>query len=210
MLVLDIAGEVLGFKINDNNLIKKYSRFISKKYPSEIIDVRNYKNLKCIRFDNFLRKYLVLKGMEKGFLLVHSSAVIYKKRGYLFCGRTGTGKSRLRRFFKDGFSDELNIVRERFLYPSPFYSEVEPTIFRRIEIFKICFLKTGKKNSIFQLGDGEFFKEFLKNIFLPFRTERFDVIFKIWDNIKDIGAFRVELIRGFNKEELIELLEGSS
>jgi len=203
MFSLEIAGGIFGFELKKCSFFRdRYKSFLSKRIPSDIIRIPEYRNLREIRTDNFLRRYFVSTGLKKGFLFLHSSAILFKGKGLLFIG-----KSRIRKIFKRGYSDELNIINGKFIYPSPFYSERKSNIFEKKKIFKVFFLKRGKENIVISLREKEYFKMFLKNVFLPIKTDRFDVIFKIWDNIKNVPAYMLGLKNGFKKGDLIELLE---
>ena len=80
--------------------------------------------------DTFLRIVYSLALVEAGGLIVHAASLVRRRRAFLFCGRSGAGKTTLARLSHDAtlLSDELSIVRltERGVdcHGTPFWGEL--------------------------------------------------------------------------------------
>jgi len=80
--------------------------------------------------DTFLRIVYSLALVDAGGLIVHAASLVRRDRAFLFCGRSGAGKTTLARLSRDAtlLSDELSIVRvtERGVHchGTPFWGEL--------------------------------------------------------------------------------------
>ena len=63
--------------------------------------------------DSFLRILYSLALVEAGGLIVHAASLVRRNRAFLFCGRSGAGKTTVARLSRDAtlLTDELSIVR---------------------------------------------------------------------------------------------------
>lgn len=70
--------------------------------------------------ENFLRALYAWLGVEHGSLLLHSSGVVHKGRGYVFFGASGSGKTTITRLSVGDFilSDDLVMLRRQPGTPS--------------------------------------------------------------------------------------------
>jgi len=82
-------------------------------------------------FDSFLRIcYSLILVQESGFLL-HAASVVRDGQGYVFMGRSGSGKSTIAAYSSQYLvlSDEISLVRKigshYFIYSTPFWGEQE-------------------------------------------------------------------------------------
>jgi hypothetical protein len=80
--------------------------------------------------DTFLRIVYSLALVDAGGLIVHAASLMRRGRAFLFCGRSGAGKTTLARLSRDAtlLSDELSIVRitDRGIHchGTPFWGEL--------------------------------------------------------------------------------------
>jgi len=67
--------------------------------------MKKRKDICLIKFENFLRKKIAREGFKKGYFLLHSGAIVYKRKPFLFIGKSGTRKSIILKFCDIRYSD---------------------------------------------------------------------------------------------------------
>lgn len=133
-------------------------------------------------FDSFLRTlYSYLLIQNNGFL-IHSAGAVINGKGYLFIGKSGSGKSTICKILQKSevrcqkseikiLTDELMPVRimngKAKIYPSPFWGELRQGRGDRvegIELEKIFFLKKSNVNKIEKITNARCYKKMLRCI----------------------------------------------
>lgn len=91
-------------------------------------------------------------------IMLHSSALEYKGRAYLFSGPSGVGKSTHVRLWQESFEDVSVINDDKpalrlidgvwYAYGTPWSGKHGININKRVPLGGICFIERGNKNSI--------------------------------------------------------------
>ncbi|MFQ3675260.1 MAG: hypothetical protein SNJ64_01800 [Endomicrobiia bacterium] len=169
-------------------------------------------------FDSMLRIIFGAVLFNKNGLLLHSSGVVYRNKGFLFVGESGKGKSTL---IKNSFSEKIKILSDElvpviyikknfFTYKSPFWGEIQPenkikqvvVKDKMFEIKSIFILNRHTKNCVIKkitLDDS--IKKILRNNLCLFKysllvDKILSTVFKVVSKIK---IFRLD----FNKQFVI-------
>jgi len=99
------------------------------------------------------------KLIDMGGLLLHSSAVEYKGKAYLFSAPSGTGKSTHTGMWLKAFGDEARIINDdkpairvidgvAYAYGTPWSGKTDLNINTKVPIGGICFIERAQENSI--------------------------------------------------------------
>lgn len=112
----------------------------------------------CYPMDGLILYYLAALN---GDIFIHGSAVEYQGRGYLFSGRSGTGKTTIARLFRDGgariIHDDRLIIRRMpdgtyFIYNTPVYENEES---RSCRLNALYLIEHGIENNSVNQGYSE-------------------------------------------------------
>jgi len=106
-----------------------------------------------------------------GFYL-HSSAVVYEGKAYLFSGRSGEGKSTHTRLWQDTFGGDTRVINDDkpalryidgvwYAYGTPWCGKDGININEKAPLAGICFLKQAPHNRIRQLTPAEAMQKIL-------------------------------------------------
>lgn len=124
-----------------------------------------------ISIDSFIRIAYSLALLEVRGLMLHAASLIRGGRAYLFCGRSGSGKSTITRLSPDAtpFSDDLSIVRvaERRArcYRTPFRAELARAGEDRAAPLRgIYFLYHGSRHAVEAIRPGQSLERLLPNV----------------------------------------------
>ena len=101
-----------------------------------------------------------------GGMMLHSSAVEYEGRAYLFSGPSGMGKSTHARLWREAFGEGARIFNddkpalrrfdgEWFAYGTPWCGKDGINENKKVPLAGICFLRRGKENAIRRLTAAE-------------------------------------------------------
>lgn len=112
---------------------------------------------------------------EKG-LLVHACGLGINKKGYLFMGRSGQGKTTIAMLAKKigakVLSDDriiMRLLKDRVrIFGTPWHGDFMETENDSFILEKIFILEQGRKNKITSLGNLNGISEIIKHSFLPF------------------------------------------
>ena len=127
-----------------------------------------------------------------GFLL-HSSAVVYKEKAYLFSAPSGTGKSThtqlwLKRF--DGayiLNDDKPAIKIQkngfFAFGTPFSGKTDLNINKCVPLGGICFIERSDKNYIEKIPSDEALFRLLNQTVRPYGQNKMDILLKILDKL---------------------------
>lgn len=127
-----------------------------------------------------------------GFLL-HSSAVVYNEKAYLFSAPSGTGKSThtqlwLKRF--DGayiLNDDKPAIKIQkngfFAFGTPFSGKTDLNINKCVPLGGICFIERSDKNYIEKIPSDEALFRLLNQTVRPYGQNKMDILLKILDKL---------------------------
>lgn len=139
--------------------------------------------LKCtnyVNLSNFLRIIYSLILLEESGFLIHASSLIKSRKGYLFPGKSGAGKTTITRISPDAIllTDEVSLVKqvdgEYKLFGTPFWGELAisgENIFTNVDT--IYYPKKDKKNFLKDLSHIESLKMLLPNVLSYTNDEKF-------------------------------------
>ncbi len=152
-------------------------------------------------------------------IMLHSSAVVYEDKAYLFTAKSGTGKSThtqlwLKHFGEDKayiLNDDKPAVRRidgrYYACGTPFSGKVDMSRNKQVPLQAICVIKRGTENSISKLGVDEALYAILNQTIRPYSesgmTELLDIIEGI---VKEIPVY--ELYCNISEEAVITAYEG--
>ncbi len=129
--------------------------------------------------------------------LIHSSGVIYKDKGFLFVGASGSGKSTVAALSNDYhvLNDEICLISyindKAFLHSTPFNGFFRDKKAGSTELLAILFLEHGKAHKIVDIKKSDAVKIFAKEIVPPIAlnelltSEIFIDMIDIADNLYD-------------------------
>jgi len=126
-------------------------------------------------FEQFLFQvyYTLLKQNsknEKNNFLIHACAVSKEGNGYLFSGRSGSGKSTIAKLSSDYkvLNDELVIISKvnghYFVGSTPFRGDFKDNVNFTAPIIGLFLIKHGKKNMIRKISKMEFVTRFVNEV----------------------------------------------
>ncbi len=101
-----------------------------------------------------------------GGMMLHSSAVEYEGRAYLFSGPSGMGKSTHARLWREAFGEGVCVFNDDkpalrrfdgkwFAYGTPWCGKDGINQNKKVPLAGICFLRRGKENAIRRLSAAE-------------------------------------------------------
>lgn len=99
-------------------------------------------------------------------MMLHSSAVEYEGKAYLFSGPSGMGKSTHTRLWREAFGEGVTVFNddkpalrrfdgEWFAYGTPWCGKDGINANKKVPLAGICFLRRGRENSIRRLSAVE-------------------------------------------------------
>lgn len=157
---------------------------------------------KTIRiFEQFLFQvyYTLLKQNaknENNNFLIHACAVSKEGKGYLFSGRSGSGKSTIAKLSSDYevLNDELVIIRKvnghYFVGSTPFRGDFKENVNFTAPIISLFLIKHGKKNLITKISKLEFVTKFVNEVVYSdtlLSTEKKNTFLEMMDFCSDIA-----------------------
>ncbi|MFH1545427.1 MAG: hypothetical protein ABIE23_05095 [archaeon] len=112
--------------------------------------------------------------MDRKALLVHSSALSYKGKGFVFAGRAHQGKTTIANFFpRYALHDDINVIMDKkdkpVVYGFTFQKGVGRVKSRncRTVVRNVFFIRKAKKNDFIKLKKEEALVRLLYNLRLP-------------------------------------------
>lgn len=138
-------------------------------------------------------------------LYLHSSAVVYEGRAYLFSGVSGAGKSTHTRLWLDTFGGDTRVINDDkpalrcldgvwYAYGTPWCGKDGININEKAPLAGICFLKQAPHNRIRQLTPAEAMQKILgQTIFWQDSVQDLDTMLGLLDCLtKQIPVFELE------------------
>lgn len=110
-------------------------------------------------------------------MILHSSAVSYQNKAYLFSGPCGMGKSTHTRIWKETFGAEAQVFNDDkpalryidgkwYAYGTPWCGKDGINQNKKVPLAGICFLKQAQNNKIRRLSSQEAMKKILSQTYL--------------------------------------------
>lgn len=114
---------------------------------------------------------------QKYGILIHSCGFVYKKKGYIFIGSSGAGKSTMAKILDKNkgvhiLNDDRIIVRKRhgrfYAYGTPWHGTAEFISSEKASLAGIFFLKKDTENSLKKISIPDTVSRLIKYSFPPF------------------------------------------
>lgn len=128
-----------------------------------------------------------------GGMLLHSSAVVYENKAYLFSAASGTGKSTHTQLWLKQFDgayilndDKPAIMKTDkgiYAYGTPFSGKTDWNVNKGIPLQGICALERGEKNTIETLSPDEALFWIMNQTVRPYEEERMSQMLDVLDEI---------------------------
>ncbi len=135
--------------------------------------------------------------------MLHSSAVEYKGKAYLFSAASGTGKSTHTELWLKVFGDEARIINDDkpiirvidgkvYAYGTPWSGKNTININTKVEVGGICFLERARKNSIEKISSAEAIGLILNQTNRPRDLVLMDKLLGCLDKVlKNVNVYRL-------------------
>lgn len=151
----------------------------TKLYQWERYDSRMNKDL-IIYIESCRQFYSELLNFN-GFYL-HSSAIVFEGKAYLFSGPSGIGKSTHTRLWKSTFGPEAHVINDDkpalrridgkwYAYGTPWCGKDGININEKAPLAGVCFLKKAPENKIRRLSSFEAMQRILGQTIYKFNSE---------------------------------------
>lgn len=168
-IIDDMISEDIAISSN-NSKIEKYKAGL----PENLQELGFCENL-CV-LDEFADKII-----DYDAFLIHAAAIKIRKRGIVFTGKSGVGKTTHMQLWKKMFTDnciEINgdkpvirfIDNVPYVYGTPWQGIERIGVNERAPLTDICFIEQGEENSVYKTGYDEAFKRITGQIYIPEET----------------------------------------
>ncbi|MBN3490433.1 hypothetical protein JV173_02775 [Acholeplasma equirhinis] len=126
-----------------------------------------------------------------GFFL-HSSAVVYQDKAYLFSAPSGTGKSthaalwatNLNAYILNDDKPAIRLINDKFIvYGTPFTGKTNTGVNKKVELGNIIFLERSLENYIHQISNEQSLKFFLRETIRPFKEENMELVLNLYQKL---------------------------
>lgn len=128
-----------------------------------------------------------------GGMLLHSSAVVYENKAYLFSAASGTGKSTHTQLWLKQFDGSYILNDDKpaimktdngiFAYGTPFSGKTDWNVNKGIPLQAICALERGEKNTIEPLPPDEALFWIMNQTVRPYEEERMSQMLDVLDEV---------------------------
>lgn len=138
-------------------------------------------------------------------LMLHSSAVAYENKAYLFSADCGVGKSTHTSLWQKVFgednakiiNDDKPVIRKidgiYYAYGSPFSGKNDKSLNIRVPIKAICFIERAAENSIMRITSDESVGLVYRQIMRPCRAEKMNMLLDFMDMlIREIPIYKLK------------------
>lgn len=126
-------------------------------------------------------------------ILLHSSAVVYNGKAYLFSAPSGTGKSTHTQLWLKRFKGSYILNDDKpaimltdkgiYVYGTPFSGKTDLNVNTGVPLKAICALERGEKNSISRIDNDEALYRILNQTVRPYNEDRMIQVLDILDKI---------------------------
>lgn len=140
---------------------------------------------------------------EFGGFLLHSSAVVYENKAYLFTAPSGTGKSTHTQLWLKNFEGSYILNDDKpaikledgkvMAYGTPFSGKTDWNVNKRVPLQAICILGRGEKNEIEKVPPEEALFVILDQTCRPYDADKMDKLLTILDKvISEVPVYRLK------------------
>lgn len=137
-----------------------------------------------------------------GGMLLHSSAVVYKDKAYLFSAASGTGKSTHTQLWLKQFEGSYILNDDKpaimltdkgiFAYGTPFSGKTDWNVNKGVPLQAICALERGTENVIEPLSEDEALFWIMNQTVRPYEEERMAQMLDVLDAvIKHVPTYKL-------------------
>jgi len=150
------------------------------------------------------------KLLELGGFMLHSSAVAYENKAYLFSAASGTGKSTHTEIWQKVFgadkaviiNDDKPVIRlsedDFYVYGTPWSGKSDKNLNIKVPLQGICFLERSKTNQIERISSKEALMLILNQTVRPPKADIMDKLLLVLDGLlKKVPVYRL----GCNMED---------
>ena len=139
---------------------------------------------------------------EFGGFLLHSSAVVYENKAYLFTAPSGTGKSTHTQLWLKNFEGSYILNDDKpaikledgkvMAYGTPFSGKTDWNVNKCVPLQAICILGRGEKNEIEKVPPEEALFVILDQTCRPYDADKMDKLLTILDKvISEVPVYRL-------------------
>ena len=140
---------------------------------------------------------------EFGGFLLHSSAVVYENKAYLFTAPSGTGKSTHTQLWLKNFEGSYILNDDKpaikledgkvMAYGTPFSGKTDWNVNKCVTLQAICILGRGEKNEIEKVPPEEALFVILDQTCRPYDADKMDKLLTILDKvISEVPVYRLK------------------
>lgn len=130
--------------------------------------------------------------VDRGAMLIHSSALVYNGGAYLFSAKSGVGKSTHTRLWKQAFGDKVKIINDDkpivriennkcTVYGTPFDGGSGIALNESAPLKAVIFIERGEENSIRKASQAEIIANLYSSTVRILRREKADAMLKNFD-----------------------------
>lgn len=157
---------------------------------------------------------MFLLALRKG-AIVHSAGIVYKKKGFIFAGRSGAGKTTISRKLAtltgaEGLSDDRIILRKEGdsfrMFGTPWPGEAGIAVNKSTSLNGIVFLVKSDNNRVVPIGEAEAFRRFMPVLSIPWYDK--EAINKIFSFVEELISEVPSYILYFTPDIEVDFLEG--
>lgn len=118
--------------INNKNLYRFFGQYFSGEFNKDTLEGK-LKYTNCKSLNNYLRIVYSLVLLNENGFLIHAASLIKKGAGFLFPGKSGTGKTTITRLSTDSIplSDEVSLIKmvngKYHAFGTPFWNKLTIT-----------------------------------------------------------------------------------
>lgn len=132
--------------------------------------------------------------LRRGGMMLHSSAVEYEGKAYLFSGPSGMGKSTHTQMWQQAFGDAVHVMNDDkpalrridgvwYAYGTPWCGKDGININTKAPVQAICFLRRGNQNSIRRLTPFEATSAIMTQTIPPSGERSLEMVLSLLDQL---------------------------
>ncbi len=135
-------------------------------------------------------------------MLIHSSALVYNGKAYLFSAKSGVGKSTHTRLWKQAFGDKVKIINDDkpivriennkcTVYGTPFDGGSGIALNESAPLKAVIFLERGEENSIRKASQAEIIANLYSSTVRTLSKEKTDAMLENFDRLIKMCDFYI-------------------
>lgn len=140
--------------------------------------------------------------VDRGAMLIHSSALVYNGGAYLFSAKSGTGKSTHTRLWQQAFGDKVKIINDDkpivriknnkcTVYGTPFDGGSNIAFNESAPLKAVIFIERGEENSIRKASQAEIIANLYSSTVHILSREKADAMLKNFDRLIKMCDFYI-------------------